>query len=107
MRTYIKNVATHPELRYLSSGVVSPEYSRQAMMRAVEKGIRLPSTFDTNGKVVECEYYGSALVKVVVRIPHSKQWDLVLVLIRGNFVKTVWLNHVRDHHATLDMGRVG
>lgn len=58
----------------------------------------IEASFGTNGK----------LVKFVVRIKHTINHDMVLVVAkdRGNYIlKTVWLNSASDKHNTLDASK--
>jgi hypothetical protein len=60
-------------------------------------------------QIVEIALFKGVIHKVVVRIPHDENFDIVVVFIpepRGvGFVKTCWLNHKKDDHSTLDKSK--
>lgn len=45
------------------------------------------------------------VVKTVYRGPLDQHRDLCLVIDHGNFVRTIWVNHKLDGHATLRRGK--
>ena len=102
-----KNVATHPELKRMSLGTVPVTYSRHAIIRSNEKRIRLKDSITIDGNVVESEYKDGRLIKLVVREKYNETHDLVMVVVQGGHVPTVWLNKVSDTHKTLDKKRIG
>lgn len=63
-------------------------------------------------QIVEASFFDGEILKVVVRVPHDENFDLVIVFMpkhRGcgdtGFVKTCWLNHKKDDHSTLDKSK--
>lgn len=104
--TRIKNIATHPELKHLSLGQVSLEYSRHAIIRANQKRIKLKDTIDIYNNVVEAEYTRGRLTKVIVRVSYNNKYDMVLAIVQGGYVATVWLNRKTDTHKTLNKSRI-
>lgn len=59
--------------------------------------------------IVEVSIFNREIQKVVVRLPHDENFDLVIVFIPRShdvgFVKTCWLNHKKDNHGTLDKSK--
>lgn len=107
----IKNVQHYPELAEINLGRLNLVYGKHALTRITQRGIqKLPFIQVTAGTVVELEESSSGKVeKLVVRLPYLETDDMVLVIIphrlnnREVLVKTVWLNNVNDHHATLKL----
>lgn len=69
--------------------------------------ITLPETVNFGlVELVEMEVVNGKPFKVVVRQHYNQSTDLVLViLLDGYRVKTVWLNSKRDQHQTLDRSK--
>jgi hypothetical protein len=68
--------------------------------------IKPPATLDiANGKLIELQVLGGRIEKIVVRIPYDNRHDLVLVVGKDGFVRTLWLNRNNDKHNTLDRTR--
>ena len=92
-----------PEGRY----VLIP--SRHASDRAREKNIFIPEKIDMHlFDVIEVVMNGTKITRMVIRGEYDDYDDICLVVApRGNalFVVTVWLNHWRDGHGTLDRSR--
>jgi hypothetical protein len=87
-------------------------YSQHAKQEASNEGINiyngLPDRINLNKcELVECELVGQTqLAKIVVRTRYNQSYDLVLVIIPAmGVVKTVWLNHRADTHATLNRSK--
>lgn len=104
--TIIKNIATNPELKHIDLGQVELNYSWHALKRSSEKNIRLKPSLVVKGNVVETESINNRTIKLVVRTTYNDTHDLVLVVLPGGFVKTVWLNHKKDTHKTLNKQRI-
>lgn len=52
------------------------------------------------------EFYEGKLNKMVLRRPYNESLDLIIVLlVNGNKIKTVWLNSNKDAHQTLDVSK--
>ncbi len=56
-------------------------------------------------EIVEVEVTGKSVTKLVCRVPGMKGFDLVMVVQKDGFVKTVWANDRTDKHRTLDRTR--
>lgn len=70
--------------------------------------IELPACFTAAGaQLIEAEYdeREDAVVKQVWRQPLDAKRDIVLVINRNGFVKTVWVNLRTDKHRSLDASR--
>lgn len=69
--------------------------------------IELPATINwSDAEVVEIEVVAGKVFKVVARLHHDSKNDLVIVvLLNGYKVKTVWLNRKNDKHRTLDISK--
>jgi hypothetical protein len=87
-------------------GVLHLNYSRHAI--AASLGDRygvvvLPKTLDVErAKLIEIEVCGNLVIKSVYRIELDAERDLVLVVGRDGFVRTVWVNLKSDTHRSLD-----
>ena len=99
-----------PATLKLPRGAFFLRYSPHAERAARDEGVyssSLPAYVDTRLALpieVETNERGEA-VKVVYRMvfPPKKGMDIVLVvLLKGYLVKTLWLNSQRDSHATLN-----
>lgn len=92
-------------------------YSRHAQEafvqdRYLNSTMRPPLTINfTRNNVVEVEVLSGKVHKLVVRIPFSVRYDLVLAVVQDDYsadtlrVKTVWLNDRTDIHSTLDRSK--
>lgn len=92
------------------AGIVRPKYLRHALAASQDDRygkINLPETFNTNkAKVIEVEMKGPRYVcKVVYRVRHCDEYDLIVVMNPDCTVRTVWLNSRKDKHSTLDYSR--
>ena len=69
--------------------------------------IKLPESVHIHTcQIIEMEVYYPRVVKLLLRLPYDEINDLcIVVLLKGNFVKTVWLNRKTDWHQTLDKGK--
>lgn len=70
--------------------------------------IELPQCFDASiAQLIEVEFdeRKEEVVKQVWRQPLDETRDLVLVVTKNGFVKTVWVNLKSDKHRTLDASR--
>lgn len=77
--------------------------SRHAYERAISKGFLMPRIIPTGAQVIEAEFTGRYLTKLVVRFPYDETRDMVAVVADGNLLVTNWLNDKRDTHMTLDV----
>ena len=107
-----KNVATSPELKRMSLGRVSVSWSRHAIERALVKEVAMLGVIDVAaGCIVELEYEGKRVTKLVVRLSGDGEYDSVLVIVprgaRDWHVVTCWTNHKNDLHSTLNKERLG
>lgn len=61
------------------------------------------------GQVIEADTDGAAVYKIVIRIPHTTDFDLCMAVMPNlngdSLVKTCWLNRVSDQHRTLDKSK--
>lgn len=87
-------------------------YSRHACNVTVSNGqledIPLPPTFvASNATLVEVELNPTTgeVEKQVWRQPLDDKRDMCFPMLRGGFVKTVWINDRTDQHATLQRQR--
>lgn len=99
-----------PEPSFLpAKGWLTLEYSRHAQNASQTDRygfINLPERVAFKAcQAVETEYQDNQLIKVLLRVPYSEEFDLVLAVKPNGFVKTVWLNAVDDTHGTLDRAR--
>lgn len=70
--------------------------------------IELPTHFDpSKAKLIETEVdvQVNQITKQVWRQPLDKDRDIVLVIGKGGFVRTVWVNLKSDKHKTLNRSR--
>ena len=111
----IYNIQQRPELAKIDLGTVAISYTKHARKRSEEKMIWLPNEVKISGNVVEMETNNQTGKprKIIVRISHDSQYDLVIALVpadevtRGKLLATtVWLNHKNDNHKTLRKSRV-
>lgn len=90
-------------------GVLDLTYSRHALEARLNDRygvVLLPKQLDVEtAKLIEIEVEGNVVVKAVYRIPLNAECDLVLVVGRDGFVRTVWLNRNNDVHRTLDRSK--
>lgn len=112
------NSQVNPELKRLSLGKISIDYSKHALLRSLEKHITLfNDIYVPEGAVVELErerdksgFGPEHTSKVVVRLAYDDKMDLVLVLVPEQaglfYCKTVWLNDKNDNHKTLNKSRL-
>lgn len=57
-------------------------------------------------EIIELETLNDKLNKLVLRTSYNDNFDLIIVLlIQGSKVKTVWLNEKSDSHTTLDASK--
>lgn len=104
METYHKELGfpkwfTKPEgikdLRYTNHAVRASQTDRYGR-------IQLPARLDTRCDLIEVGVEDGKVAKLVYRGRYDKQYDLVIVVIPGEWiVKTVWLNDRADEHKTL------
>lgn len=84
---------------------ITLKYTKHALMAAKTDRyghVTLPLKLITRyAEVVELETEDSVPVKLVLRIRYTETLDLVLVVVPGGTVITVWLNKVDDGHKTL------
>lgn len=88
-------------------GAMLLDYSPHALQAAQDDRygtINLPRVLDTSkARVIEVETDGRKTRKVLYRIPHDPEHDLLLAIDPDRrYVKTVWLNRNDDIHGTLD-----
>jgi len=79
-------------------------YGSHAKQAARDDGLtRLPAALPATFQVIEVEMLHGAPTKWVVRMAHPDEQyrDLVLVVQRDGFVRTVWTNDKNDSHKTL------
>ena len=91
-------------------GILRLKYGQYALERAYDRMGKVftpPSHLDTStAKVIEIESENDKTIKVVYRIPFFPNEDLCLaVLVNSGVVKTIWLNHINDHHWSLKKER--
>lgn len=86
-------------------------YSHHAILAAKSDRygkMTLPESFDPkNAELIESELSddGTTVLKQVWRQALDEHRDLVLVLLPSGKVKTVWINHRRDTHPTLQVSK--
>lgn len=112
----IFNIEQYPQLQQINLGKANLEYSHHALERCERKGIKArPIITISAGTVVELEkdMRTGQNLKIIVRVQYNASQDLVLALIPRSdlpagylFVKTCWLNHKDDNHATLNYSRL-
>lgn len=98
---------------YLPAGVLALEdrevfltpslHAKKAALSDRYGVITIPEKIRFDGKdVVEAEFEGGKLKKLVVRLPYDARRDAVYVFnVADGLLKTVWLNLSTDRHATL------
>jgi hypothetical protein len=96
----------------LPCGTFLLSYTRHALKEALTdcySCIQLPPSLQvTPESIVEIEVKQKTVVKVLVRIEYSNDFDLCLVLKPHHLwatVLTVWLNKRNDQHSTLNISR--
>lgn len=108
---YHKNLGLPKELLYKLNHIkeVSLTYSRHAIIasqsdRYATRRIKLRDKLSFKADdVIELETDANgSLLKLVVRVSYNADLDIIYVLSRGGFVKTVWLNKKTDLHETLN-----
>jgi hypothetical protein len=106
------NIETHPKLL---NPLIYPRkkinLTRHAYERAAQKHIIIPSFIQIYpGQIVEAEFTGTTITKIVVRQSATTTHDLVLVLIPNPknswLLLTCWINHINDQHMTLNIKRI-
>jgi hypothetical protein len=104
--TKILNVALNPELAEWAFPEAAVTYTKHALDRCVEKGLRVVNTLTIwPGEIVEAVLQEK---KLVVRKPDPKGYDLVLVVVKtqdGWKVITSYKNDRTDTHKTLKLLR--
>ncbi len=109
LRTYHKDIFI-PSALNLDFGILKLQYSSHALRAANSDRygtVVLPRTLNTDSaKIVEVTAIGRTVLKLVYRVPHCAQYDLVVVVLPDSgLVKTVWLNSKTDTHTTLDRSK--
>lgn len=98
-----------PKEVVLIYGILNLKYSEHAKRESREDrygAITLPDSLNTAAvKLIEAEVDGGVMVKGVYRAALNDLNDLVLVVMRDGFVRTVWKNRKNDQHRTLDRAR--
>ncbi len=96
-----------PNTFVLPADEITLTYSNHALDRAIEYNLRLPVQISlAMFKVIEIEFTGAKVTKLLIRGAYNSKEDLLLALIPGrNFVKTCWTNRKNDQHRTLDMSK--
>jgi hypothetical protein len=79
-------------------------FSHHSHVQASRKDITLPEVMPGKYELIEVEASKGRAIKWVIRTsnPVRPIWDVVMVILLDGFVKTVWLNHRLDRHATLN-----
>ena len=112
MSTYLFHSEVFMPERYkvpLQTGTLN--YGNHAKVEALKDrygSIPLPSEINLElARIIEAEFnvQDNEVVKQVWRQPLDEQRDIVLVVNRGGFVRTVWVNLRNDKHGTLDKSR--
>lgn len=69
--------------------------------------ITLPNIIDfRKGETIEIGVRDKEITKIVIRFPHDKEKDIVMVVNPSDgFVRTVWFNMKNDTHNTLDKSK--
>lgn len=96
-----------------NSGFVGQlKYSEHALRAAQDDKytkygpVTLPVMFDyRKAKLIEVEVEHGRAVKRLCRISLDDRRDLVLAIMAGGIVKTVWVNLKNDKHRSLDKSR--
>lgn len=80
-------------------------FSYHALKQAQARDIHLPTQI-IDAKVVELEIIDGKVTKVVYRMRYDAKRDIIIVIIpQTKLVKTVYLNHHKDQHKTLDTSK--
>ena len=90
--------------------VIRLRYGNHARQEAFEEKygvLNLPQMIDIRkADVFEMGVTGRTVTKIVCRIPHDDQNDIILAIMPDSgFVKTVWANRKTDQHKTLNRSR--
>ncbi len=106
IKLYHKDIGL-PKNIYIQEKFIRLKYTPHALKEASSDRygeIKLPSSITIKrSEVIEVETINNKLNKLVLRITYNETHDLIIViLIKGNKVKTVWLNSKDDIHQTLD-----
>lgn len=68
--------------------------------------LAIPSSITFTGKdIVEAEYTGDRITKIVVRLKYNEMLSAIYVCLLDGTLKTVWFNTTEDDHKTLDRSR--
>jgi len=98
-----------PKQAVFIRGTLSLTYSRHALAESINDRygiIVLPQKLNVeNATLIEIEVEMNVVVKSVYRIPLDAERDLVLVVLRDGYVKTVWVNKRNDVHRSLDRSK--
>lgn len=90
-----------------TTGRVAPTYSQHAIDQSYERQVVLPNVID----FTKCEPFeietkkDGTIIKVGyrTRYQHAPKADLIVIIHpSNNYVRTAWVNHAADQHATLD-----
>jgi len=105
------HIDIHPELAEIGHRPLPASYTRHAEERAYEKRIELAPFLDIlPGQVFEAERLQGNALKLAIRKPYDRVWDVCYVIIPhagGTMWKvvTVWKNKIEDKHFTLDKSK--
>lgn len=86
-------------------GIVRP--SHHAIQQALLRATPIPRWIDVSEwQLIELEFNGTEIVKVVLRRKWSDDYDWCIAIAwRDKVVKTIWLNHCKDRHITLNRSK--
>jgi hypothetical protein len=114
LRRFHVAIGLHPEYLPDTNNILRLVPSRHAVLGAQReqerKGVtvHLPTVLDfSQVALIEQGIYQNALERILIRIRHDAQWDLVLsILMTGQknakWIITAWINSRTDRHHTLD-----
>lgn len=115
--TYHRDIALPAGAARLFAGVFRLELSHHAIHAAAEDKYGMPKLNRTltvkEADVVEVTFFNSRPVKATIRVPYTKELDLVFVVftpveispLPTLLAKTAWLNRTDDTHKTLDRSK--
>jgi len=114
LRRFHVAIGLHPDYLPDTNNILRLVPSRHAVLGAQREqerkgvAVHLPTVLDfSQAALIEQGIYENALERILIRIRHDAQWDLVLsVLMTGQkdakWIITAWINRRTDRHHTLN-----
>lgn len=99
---HLKNSGFVGQLKYSDHALKAAREDKYAKLGPVN----LPTMFDyRNAKLIEVEVENGRAIKRLCRVSLDDRRDLVLAILSGGIVKTVWINLKGDKHRSLNKSR--